>query len=63
MKLYGKYLLILFKSQMQYRTSFLLLSLASFLFPLPSLRVFTYYLNVLVKSKAGNFSKWPFALL
>ncbi len=33
MKLFGKYLLILFKSQMQYRTSFWLLTFGQFLIP------------------------------
>lgn len=33
MRLYGKYMLLLFKAQMQYRTSFWLLSLGQFLIP------------------------------
>lgn len=55
MHLYFRYLLILFKSQMQYRTSFWLLSLGQFLVPL-SLFAGLYFLF----ERFGQIKGWDF---
>jgi ABC-2 type transport system permease protein len=55
MKLYGKYLFILFKSQMQYRTSFWLLSLGQFFIP------FTVFAGLyLLFERFGQIKGWQF---
>lgn len=55
MKLYFKYLLILLKSQMQYKTSFWLLSLGQFLVP------FSVFASIyLLFDRFGNIKGWSF---
>lgn len=55
MRLYGKYILILFKSQMQYRTSFWLLSIGQFLVPF-SIFAGLYFLF----ERFGQIKGWAF---
>jgi ABC-2 type transport system permease protein len=55
MKLFGKYLLILFKSQMQYRTSFWLLSFGQFFIPF-SVVAGLYFLF----ERFGQIKGWDF---
>ncbi len=55
MKLFGKYCVILFKSQLQYRASFLLLSAGQFLIPLTSLAGLYFLFE-----RFGNIEGWSF---
>ena len=55
MKLYFKYLLVLLKAQMQYRVSFILLSLGQFLAPL-----FLFIGMYFMFDKFGNVKGWTF---
>lgn len=57
MKLFGKYLLILFKSQMQYRTSFWLLTFGQFFIPLSAFAGLYFLFERFGQIKDWNFSE------